>query len=186
LTDSLETQRAIAQVLAGDREAFRHVVREHSLMLRSYLGSQLHRADEVDDLAQEVFIKAFRNLDQFESGKDFRAWLRGIAKNELLMHFRKIGRRNANEAKFREEVVEAIQSDIDHVFSGQADAAIEALLRCINQLPERMRLVVRSGLDGIKAASMAGELSTTVGAVYNLHYRANALLRECVRKETDQ
>ncbi len=53
---------AVQRVLAGDRDAFRLIVREHSLMLRSYLGSQLHHASDVDDLAQEVFIVAYRKL----------------------------------------------------------------------------------------------------------------------------
>jgi RNA polymerase sigma-70 factor (ECF subfamily) len=185
LTDSPELKRAIEQVLAGNRDAFLHVVREHSLMLRSYLGSQLHHADEMDDIAQEVFIKAFRNLDQFDTGQNFRAWLRGIARNELLMHFRKVGRRKAHEAKFREEVVEVIRHDLEKRFQCQSNDAIESLLRCIGRLPARLRQVVRSGLEGIKAESLAVELSTTVGAVYNLHYRANAILRKCVRKELD-
>jgi RNA polymerase sigma-70 factor (ECF subfamily) len=43
--------------------------------------------------------------------------------------------------------------------------------------------VVRGGLEGNRPAEMAVELSTTVGAVYNLHYRANQLLRECLQKE---
>jgi RNA polymerase sigma-70 factor (ECF subfamily) len=50
-------------------------------------------------------------------------------------------------------------------------------------LPIRLRRVVRAGLDGTKPALLAQALSTTVGAIYNLHYRANQLLRDCVRKE---
>ena len=53
---------------------------------------------------------------------------------------------------------------------------------CIAQLPERLRRVVRAGLDGERPAELAEEMSTTVGAIYNLHYRANQLLRECLKK----
>ncbi len=183
MTDSEETKQAIQKVLAGDSEAFRLLVREHRLMLRSYLGSQLHHGDVMDDLAQEVFMKAFRKLDQFDTDGNFRAWLRGIARNQLLMHFRTLGRRKANEAKFREEVCDIIRHDLDGTFQEQSTDAIETLLRCINELPDRMRRVVRAGLDGVKAQALAEELSTSVGAVYNVHYRANDLLRECVRKE---
>lgn len=184
MADSVQTRQAIRDVLAGDRDAFRVIVREHSLMVRSYLGSQLYRADETDDLAQEVFMKAFLNLHKYNLGSDFLAWLRGIARNELLMRFRKDNRRQTNEAKFREEVISVIQCDLDSEFAKLPDVAIEALLRCVTSLPDRLRRVVRGGLDGIKPAVLANELSTSVGAIYNLHYRANALLRECVRKET--
>ncbi|MCO8120637.1 sigma-70 family RNA polymerase sigma factor [Stieleria sp. TO1_6] len=183
MSDSIETQQALQKVRSGDREAFRLLVREHSLMIRSYLGSQLHRVDEMDDLAQEVFLKAFRNLEQYESGSNFRAWLRGIARNELRMHFRAAVRRHSNEANFREAVSRVIQQDLEHHAQQQTDAAIESLLRCVSRLPERMRRVVRAGLDGQKAKSVAAEMSSSVGAVYNLHYRANELLRQCVQKE---
>jgi RNA polymerase sigma-70 factor (ECF subfamily) len=60
---------------------------------------------------------------------------------------------------------------------------IERLLGCIAKLPERLRCVVRAGLEGGKPAEQAKVLSTTIGVVYNLHYRAHQLLRECLQKE---
>jgi RNA polymerase sigma-70 factor (ECF subfamily) len=60
---------------------------------------------------------------------------------------------------------------------------IEVLLRCIAQLPEKLRRVVRAGLDGDKPVALAEALATSVGAIYNLHYRANQLLRTCMQKE---
>lgn len=183
MSNSSQLKETINQVVAGDRDAFRILVREHRLMLRSYLGSQLHRTDEMDDIAQEVFLTAFKNLSQFDSQSDFGAWLRGIARNHLLTHFRTVGRRKANEAKFREEVTQLIQPDLESRFQTQTEFAIEALLRCIGRLPDRLRVVVRAGLDGSKADALAKELSTSLGAVYNLHYRANKLLRDCVKEE---
>jgi RNA polymerase sigma-70 factor (ECF subfamily) len=57
------------------------------------------------------------------------------------------------------------------------------LLQCVARLPERMRRVVRAGLEGDKPAALAEELATSVTAIYNLHHRANKLLRECLLKE---
>jgi RNA polymerase sigma-70 factor (ECF subfamily) len=67
--------------------------------------------------------------------------------------------------------------------SADSSGAIEVLLQCIGMLPEKLRRVVRAGLDGGKPAELARELTTTVAAVYRLHSRANQLLRECMRKE---
>ena len=159
MSDSDQTQQAIRQVIAGNRDAFRVLVREYRLMVRSYLGSQLHRGDEMDDLSQEVFMTAFRNLNQFDDRGDFGAWLRGIARNQLLMHFRSLGRRKAKEAKFREQVTQLIEHDLERTFDEQTEFAIESLLRCTSRLPERMRQVVRRGLEGTKAAAMADELA---------------------------
>jgi RNA polymerase sigma-70 factor (ECF subfamily) len=44
---------------------------------------------------------------------------------------------------------------------------------------------VRAGLDGAKPAALAEIFATSVGAIYNLHYRANQLLRACLQKELE-
>src|SRR5262245_3434218 len=62
---------AIGEVLRGNRDAFRRLVEAYALPLRSYLASQVYRIDGVDDLAQEVFIAAYRSLDKFRPGEDF-------------------------------------------------------------------------------------------------------------------
>jgi RNA polymerase sigma-70 factor (ECF subfamily) len=173
------------EVSRGNRDAFWHVVRAYSLPLRSYLGSQAHNAHDVDDLAQEVFLAAFRGLATYRRGEDFGAWLRGIARNTLSAHWRRTARRNQTLARFREEVGRELEGDLERAAAGDSSEAIEALLRCIGRLPERLKRVVRAGLDGDRPAALAEAFETTVGAVYTLHYRANQLLRACVQKETE-
>src|SRR4051812_14855849 len=103
-----EIQAIVTEVLRGNRDAFRHLVEHFALPLRSYLASQIYRADDVDDLAQEVFIAAYRALNKFRPGEDFAAWLRGIARNEVLMYFRSTARRESALDRFRAEVARAI------------------------------------------------------------------------------
>lgn len=181
-----EIQEVLRQVDRGNRDAFRMIVRGYSLPLRSFIASQVHHLEDVDDLTQEVFLGAYRNLGEFRRGDDFGAWLRGIARNQLLTYFRSSGRRRKAMERFREDVARLVQGDLEQAVLGETDEAVEALLRCVGRLPEKLRRVVRAGLDGDKPAVVAKELLTTVGAVYNLHYRANRLLRDCLQKERDQ
>lgn len=185
MTDPEHIETALDEVSRGNREAFRIIVRAYSLPLRSYLASQLHHPDDVDDLAQEVFLAAYRNLGVFRRGSDFGAWLRGIARHRLHDHFRRSRRRNNTLERFRLEVARTIETDLEQAAADDRSEAIEALLRCIARLPEKLRRVVRAGLEGSKAAALAEALATSVGAVYTLHYRANQLLRECVQKELE-
>jgi RNA polymerase sigma-70 factor (ECF subfamily) len=179
-----EVDAAIRQVLRGKRDAFRLLVKSYELTVRSYISSQVYHMDEVDDLAQEVFIAAFRSLKTFRRGEDFGAWLRGIARNKLYNHFRGYSRRVSALDRFRRQVVEILEPDLEKAAASERTEAVEALLRCVSKLPERLRHVVRSGLEGARPAALAEEMSTTVGAIYNLHYRANKLLRECMQAET--
>jgi RNA polymerase sigma-70 factor (ECF subfamily) len=178
-----ELDAVIGAVLNGDRDSFRKILRAYGLSLRSYIATHVQHMDDIDDLAQDVFLVAFRNLRQFRRGDDFGAWLRGIARNKMHDHFRSSARRHRALERFREEVIRTVEANLERKVSAESASPIEVLLGCIALLPERLRRVVRAGLDGDKPAELAGELMTTVAAVYRLHYRANQLLRDCMRKE---
>jgi RNA polymerase sigma-70 factor (ECF subfamily) len=180
--DRTDVEAVLDEVARGRTEAFGQIVRAYALPLRSYLASQVYHLDDVDDLAQEVFLAALRNLRTFHRGDDFGAWLRGIARNKLLVYFRTQARRSQALQRFRDEVTDLIQDDLECAAASDRAELIEQLLRCIAKLPERLRRVVRAGLDGDKPAEIAKGLSTTVGVVYNLHCRANQLLRECLEQ----
>jgi RNA polymerase sigma-70 factor, ECF subfamily len=170
------------EVARGNRDAFREIVRVFSLPLRSYLASHTYNLDDVDDIAQEVFLAAFRGLDTFRRGDDFGAWIRAIARHKLHDHLRRSARRNRVMGEFRLEIAHAVEADLERAAAADRAETIEVLLRCVRQLPEKLRRVVRAGLNGDKPAALAEELATSVGAIYNLHYRANLLLRKCVEK----
>jgi len=172
------------EIARGRTELFGRIVRDYALPLRSYLASQVHHMDDVDDLAQEVLLAALESLPTFRRGDDFGTWLRGIARNKLLTYYRSTARRTRAMQRFQESVARLIEDDLGRASADRSDV-IERLLACIARLPERLRRVVRAGLNGSKPAELAGELSTTVGVIYNLHYRANQLLRECLKKGLD-
>jgi RNA polymerase sigma-70 factor (ECF subfamily) len=129
-----------------------------------------------------VFLAALQGLSTFRRGDDFGAWLRGIARNKVRVYFRAQSRHNQALRRFRDEVTALIEEDLERV-TAEGVEMIERLLLCIAKLPERLRRVVRAGLDGDRPAELASAFSTTIGVIYNLHYRANRLLRECLQKE---
>jgi RNA polymerase sigma-70 factor (ECF subfamily) len=180
--DRSDINAILDEVARGRTEAFGQIVRDYALPLRTYLASQVHHLDDVDDLAQEVFLAALGSLATFRRSDDFEAWLRGIARNKLLVYYRSQSRRRQALRRFREEVTALIVEDLEHAAESTPAEMIERLLRCIAELPDRLRRVVRAGLDGDRPAEIAQALSTTVGVVYNLHYRANQLLRECLQR----
>jgi RNA polymerase sigma-70 factor (ECF subfamily) len=164
----------------GETDLFLHVVRRYELMLRGYLAGQLYDLAVADDLAQEVFITAWRELADFRRGADFGAWLRGIARNRLLMHFRSRQRRESAVERFQAEVARLAEQELNGAARQDEGGRLDRLLHCISRLPEKLRRVVHAGLHGTRPAALAEELGTTVPAIYQLHYRANQLLRECM------
>jgi RNA polymerase sigma-70 factor, ECF subfamily len=177
-----EVDAIISDILRGDTSAFRLLMRDNSLWLRSYIAAHVHQLDVVDDLAQEVFFAAFRRLGDFRRGEDFRAWLRGMARKKIYEYFRNSSRHLKAMGQFQEEVARIMEARLEHAVAGDDSQSVEVLMHCIKALPDRMRRVVHASLDGNKPRDLAEEMHTTVGAVYRLHYRANQLLRQCVQK----
>ena len=171
-------------VMRGSPDAFLTVTRAYSPALRSFLASQIFHLDDVDDVAQETLIAAYRSLQNFRRGEDFGHWLRGIARNKLLRYFEQSKRRANAMETFRREGATLIASELDAAASKTRSEHLQTMLSCIAKLPERLRHVVRSALDGDKSTSVASELESSVGAIYQLQYRALKALRECMNRET--
>ena len=112
------------EVARGRTEAFGLIVRTYALPLRSYLASQVQSREDVDDLAQEVFLAALTSLSTFRRSDDFGAWLRGIARNKLYDHLRRSARRNKALGALREEVSRVVEADLE-----RAAAAARSLAR---------------------------------------------------------
>src|SRR5678815_2354836 len=100
----------VERAKAGDREAFSQLVRMHQAVVRAYVSMNIRAPEAADDLAQEVFLRAYRRLDAFqlpESGT-MRPWLLGIARNLLLEHLRAPAKLEARTAAELEVVLSLI------------------------------------------------------------------------------
>ncbi|MEI6713220.1 MAG: sigma-70 family RNA polymerase sigma factor [Verrucomicrobiota bacterium] len=170
-------------ILQGDADAFLGIVRIYGPGLRAFLSSHLFQQDAVDDMAQETLIAAYRSLNNFQRNEDFGAWLRGIARNKLKRHFEQSNRRGNLLEEFRYQSSLILSAELEESAQGTQANHLQAMLECISRLPERLRRVIHANLEGCKSGSLAEELETTPGAVYQLQYRALQLLRTCVTKE---
>lgn len=174
-----QVERVIAAVLRGETDRFRLIVREYGLLVRGYLAARLPHQDDADDLAQEVFLIAFEKLAVCDPPR-FAGWLLGIARNQLRNHWRARTRREDALARFREEALEVVDPELQTLSAGSSPAQIERLLHCIALLPDRLRRIVRAGLEGIRSETLAAELGVKPNALYQARFRAHAALRKCM------
>jgi RNA polymerase sigma-70 factor (ECF subfamily) len=75
---------AVAQVCGGDSEAFRALVERYSRYVYQVAFRLTGSASDAEDVVQETFLKAFRQLDRFEARADFRTWIHRIAVNAAI------------------------------------------------------------------------------------------------------
>jgi len=142
----------------------------------------VRNAVDAEDLAQESFIAAFRGLARFDTGQSFEAWLIGIARHRVLGHFRFTERRHSASERFREECLAVIGDELHQVEQEAGHEPFKRLMDCVEELPERMRQVIRARLRGEDGAKTATLLETSRGAIYMLQLRANSQLRDCMMK----
>src|SRR5215203_1805319 len=71
----------VARALSGDREAFRTLVERHSRYVFSVAQRMTGNAEDAEDVVQETWIKAHKQLSRFEARADFRTWLHRICVN---------------------------------------------------------------------------------------------------------
>ena len=175
-----EIKNLIRRILDGEKNLFRKIIVEYELRVRSYLAAKLYQQQEVDDLAQETFITAFKKLNTYDPEKSLLSWLFGIAHNHLRNHLKVSKRRNSAMENFRDYVFDRIKSDLTSVGEEYKQDQISRLLYCMDKLPDKLKVIINSGLRGLKADEMKLDMSTN--SIYQARFRANNMLRACIQK----
>lgn len=172
----------VERAKAGDREAFSELVRMHQAVVRAYVSTHVRGAGAADDLAQEVFVRAFCRLDAFqppESGS-IRPWLMGIARNLLLEHSRAPSRLETRAPTDVEGALDVNAGDgpRDPL---EVERRIDALQRCVDKLaPAASRLVARHYFERRTLASLAAEEQKQESALRMRLLRIRETLRACI------
>lgn len=169
-----ETREIVLRVRGGDLEAFGALVRRHELGVRAFLAARLDDRHEAEDLAQEVFVTAYRNLDGYSPDRPLGAWLRGIAANLLRNHLRK-RRESPGAETFLAALVEKVVPD--------PGRAVDALRRCVESLDHRSReLVERRYAHDQPLADIGQALDVKHSALTMTLHRLRVRLRDCMER----
>jgi RNA polymerase sigma-70 factor (ECF subfamily) len=169
----------------GEVDAFADLVRTHHPAVRVFLASHLRDPAAVDDLVQDVFLRAFDRLGTLRDGTAFRAWLLGIARNRTLEHLRERLRPGLTAPDALEAVLDRTQLAI---LEGDDEEArrgleLEALRQCIRRLPPvGARLIREHYFKGRPVSALAAEEHKNEGALRMTLWRLREALRDCVRR----
>ncbi len=135
--DRSEEDDLIRRTLAGDHDAFEALVRRHSPRVFSIVSSFFRRRDLVEDIAQEVFAKAYFSLASFTLGRSFEAWVAKITVNACYDHLR-AQRRRAEYQVAREGEPEDDWFELQMLEAARERHASEERKREAQQISERL------------------------------------------------
>ncbi|HEY1776690.1 MAG TPA: sigma-70 family RNA polymerase sigma factor [Solirubrobacteraceae bacterium] len=161
-TDPADERALIARARAGDENAFGELVTEHSRRVYSSLRRFGLSPEESDEVAQEVFLRAWRGLARFEERSRFSTWLYRIAFNEAQ---RRLSRRPPAAGSSRAGDEDAIAALPAAIGTGPQARALDRefgqmLAQALALLPADLRTAVIlrdiEGLSTEEAAAAAG------------------------------
>jgi RNA polymerase sigma-70 factor (ECF subfamily) len=164
--------RLVARFQRGDEDAFDELVEKHRRRVYS-LVCRLACPAEADDLAQEVFIAAYKALPNFRGDSAFSTWLYRIAVHVCSHHLRK---RRLDTTDLDEEHLD-LDRDHDPERSAISSELTERVRDAVGKLPYKLRLVVvLRDLHGLSYEEMAQVLGCPIGTVRSrLHYASQRL-----------
>ena len=176
------TAEIVQLILLGDRQAYRHLVARYQGVVRAIAHAMLSNKSSVDDLVQQVFLKAFRKLDSFDQGRSFEHWIKGIARNAVRDELRKTSRYQGRIEAYAQltEIRMAERAGRD-IFDSDVR---EALQDCISRLEEKAARAVRMHYIEERSTDEIGQiLGQTGNAVRTMMHRARRVLRECLMRK---
>lgn len=130
---------------------------------------------EAEDTLQDGFIKIFQNVKSYQFKGSFEGWMRRIMVNTALEKFRK-----AKKIQLVEEAID--MADDGDVHYSESDISIDILLKMVQELPDRYRMVFSLYvLDGYPHNEIAEEMNISVGTSKSNLARGRAILKQKVR-----
>lgn len=175
---SIDEQEILKLLASPDtqRNGFEAIVRQYSEPLYWKIRRFVLYHDDADDILQNVFMKAWINIDTFKGDAKLSTWLYRIAINESLDFLRKQKTVNGTE----EDISVANKLMADEYFDGDATQA--KLQEAVAMLPDVQRMVFNLRYyDDMKYAEMAKMLSRSEGALKASYHIAVQKVMEYIK-----
>ncbi len=192
-TELRDESRMIASILAGDAQLFHELIRPYERRVYAMALSFLRNEPDAEDVAQEAFLKAFRNLAGFRGDAKFGTWLVSITLNEARSRIR---RRDAIKMESLDETQDEQGQTSPALLRDWKEIPSEALERkelrvllqkAITALPLIYREVFQlRDVEQLSVNEAAAALGITISAVKVRLHRARMMLQKNLAPQLKQ
>ncbi len=189
LDSRVEDSRNIKNALKGDQIAYRTILKKYHDQVYNLLYRMVHDKDEVEDLTQEAFIKAFNSLKNFNEEFAFSTWLYKIATNNCIDYIRKKKLATfsidkpleSKDGEYSFEIPDSTYEPDKTLIAGQRSKILED---AVNALPEKYRQVIlMRHTEDKDYQEIADELKLPLGTVKAHIFRAREILYKRLKKK---
>ncbi len=171
-----KTAELVQKTLEGDRSAFVELVKEHRGVVFAIARQHTRYGSQIEDAAQEAFLRAYRDLRKLRRPALFGKWLYGVALN--------VAREQARAVK-PSVPLESIPEPAAEKTDPGEEQKKERLVAMVADLPDKYRVPLTMHYAGkLKYEEIGQSLGIVVSTARSLVHRARAMLRERLEKET--
>jgi RNA polymerase sigma factor RpoE len=185
-------QRLVERAQGGERQAFDQLVAKYQRKLLRLLSRFIRDPAEVEDVAQEAFIKAYRALSAFRGESAFYTWLYRIGINTAKNYLVAQGRRAPTVTEFDAEEAQGFEDgsqlrDIDTPESLLLSKQIGSTINdAMESLPEELRTAITlREIDGLSYEEIATMMQCPIGTVRSRIFRAREAVANKLRPLLD-
>ena len=179
--DDAEDVRLMRLVSGGDATAFEQLVERHQALVAGTVARMLGSNSDVEDIAQQVFIRVWKSAGRYVARAKFTTWLLKITRNLVFNEMRRAKRHphlpvqiepEADEIPLKDEATATPDATL---LQAELQAAIE---KAITLLPETQRMaIVLRRYEELSYEEIADVLDLSVPAIKSLLFRARTELR---------
>jgi RNA polymerase sigma-70 factor (ECF subfamily) len=186
-----DDRELVRRAQAGNKEAFEELVRRHQHRVFAVAGGILRRREDVEDIAQQVFVKAYFSITRFDQRAAFSTWLYKITVNECwdllrkkkvrpLLYESDLSEEQAQQFSATERLASGAQDVSDKL---EAQQQVERLLEGLDER-DRMMLILKE-VEGFAIEEIAEILDLNANTVKVRLFRARRRIVNQVRKRKD-
>ncbi len=166
----------IKRFIEGDESTFNTLVQRHKEKVRNIIYLTLGNNDQVDDIAQEVFLTVYKNLNSFRFESQFTTWLYRITVNKCKDYLRKIKIRNIFSP------IKENENELGYNPNSDDSDIKEIVHKAISKLPDKLRIpLMLKDIEGLSYQEISESIQCEIGTVKSRIFRAREGLRALLK-----
>ena len=192
MTD-LKERDLIRKAKQGDMHAFEELILKHEKIVYNVALRMMNHGEDAKDISQEVFLKAYRSLSNFDERSAFSTWLYRITHNTCIDEMRK---RKGKQSYSLEEELENEEGSMQRQIADEGDTPEESLLReeqkseilqaLDNLSAEHKAAIILRDVKGLSYEEIAEILELSLGTVKSRISRGRNQLKKEILKMREQ
>ena len=186
--ESVNDEELVKRVKAGDIDAFEDIIAKYEKRVFGVIYNMLKNDNDIEDIAQDVFIKVYRNIDKFKGNSSLYTWIYRITTNMCLDYMKK------NKSMiYIDEKVQLDDSEVDLQLTSKEKLQDELyeekemnqkLNKAIDKLPDKQKaMIVLRDIKGLSYDEISEILEIKLGTVKSQINRARLKLKEILEND---